>query len=130
VEKKRAARSGSEKFNREASNRVDRSHSNPDDWMNSLTAVKLKKLLTPPDKSRGLSRNAAALVPKREKNRSAFEERLGRTLMGPLMNQRFLDPDDLALENSDPPLEFVYGEARKILADHEFDLSFRRFLVE
>jgi hypothetical protein len=34
--KKRAALGAAAlmKFNREASNRVDRSHSNPDDWMN------------------------------------------------------------------------------------------------
>jgi hypothetical protein len=34
---------GSEVFNREASNRVDRSHSNPDDWMSSLYFGKINE---------------------------------------------------------------------------------------
>jgi hypothetical protein len=37
-----------ESLNREASNRVDRSHSNPDDWMRKLSAVKLKEWLIEP----------------------------------------------------------------------------------
>src|SRR6516165_5657546 len=49
--KKRAAHGAAQRVNREASNRVDRSHSSPDDWTVKLRTVKLKEGLTAAPKS-------------------------------------------------------------------------------
>src|ERR1700736_5056325 len=132
AKKESASRERLCRVNREASNRVDRSHSNPDDWTVKLRPVKLKQWLTRPAQSSDSLPEIASdrLIPERQQP-SALEKGGGDVGARLLRADGAFNPLDLGFQQPDPHFELVERQRRQVLAELVGGLLFlRRFVVD